>query len=963
MEIQPYSERLRTLEAALAPRITGDLRSDTMSRALYATDGSMYKKMPVAVLRARSVEDVQAAVEACIAHGVPVLPRGGGSALAGQTVNEALVIDFSPYLNTLLEINAEEKWARVQPGMVLDLFNAQVGAHGLTLGPDPASSSRATLGGMVGNNATGTHSIVYGNTIHHVRRLDTILSDGSRATFGPLDAAGWQQAQGRAGFEGDLYRGLGTLIAEKAAVIERDTSRHWRRNSGYRLEHLLEDERNVARLLCGSEGTLAITTEIEIGLVEKPRKTALGIVHYATLDAALRSAVTILETDPSAVELLDGYAIGAARRSPGFASKVTFVSGDPEAVLIVEYFGDTDAELHARLDALDEKLKKAGEGLAVVRALSPEQISNVWTVRKEGLGIIMSAKGDLKPIAFIEDASVPVEHLADYIAGLLRVLRDTNTPVALYAHASAGTLHVRPFINTKDRADVEKMRDIALASMELVRQYGGTVSSEHGDGLARSWLNRGLLGDELYEANVAVKKLFDPHDRFNPGNVVEAPPMTESLRLGPAYETIDVLTELDWSGEGNFAQAVEMCNGNGACRKLQSGVMCPSYMVTLDEEHTTRGRANALRAAMSGEAGADAFTSRRLYEVLDLCVECKGCKTECPSNVDMAKMKMEWLGHYYEEHGISARTRFFASAPKLARSLKGRRARFVNWANSNPMLRKGLEKTLGITASRPLPPFAAEPFTTWFKKQTWNTEGPEVVLFADTFTNYNHPEIGKAAARFLDRIGYRVIVNEPKACCGRPYLSKGMVREARALAKQTLDVLIDYAARDLPIVGLEPSCILTFGDEFLSMLPGDDRAKKLAEQSMLFEDFVASIAAAGKLEDVRWKKRGEKVLLHGHCHQKALAGTKGALAALALPGYEVSLIDSSCCGMAGSFGYEVEHVDVSLKMAERRLAPAVRAAAADTIIAAAGTSCRAQITDTTARHPLHPAQILLDALA
>lgn len=963
MDQQPADAPLHDFIEHLRPLVEGDLRADRMSRALYATDGSMYQDLPVAVLRPRSEADVVAAVEACRAFDVPVLPRGGGSSLAGQTVNRALVIDFSPYLNEILEINVEERWARVQPGLVLDLLNAQLRPHGLTVAPDPASSSRATLGGMVGNNATGTHSIVYGNTIHHVRRLRAVLADGSVAEFHPLDAQHWKAAQSRDGMEGEIYRGLDSLLTEFGEVIERDTSKHWRRNSGYRLEHLLEEEKNVARALCGSEGTLAVTTEIEIGLVPLPTKTALGIVHYSSLDAALRSAVTILKTNPSAVELFDGYAIRAAKASPGFGSRMTFVSGDPEAILITEYFGETDEELAARLNELEQALDAAGEGMGVVRALTPEQISNVWTVRKEGLGIIMSAKGDLKPIAFIEDASVPVEHLADYIARLLDFLRETNTPVALYAHASAGTLHVRPFINTKDAADVEKMRQIALRSMELVRDYGGTVSSEHGDGIARSWLNRGLLGDNLYAANVALKKLFDPENLFNPGNIVESPPMTEKLRLGPDYATIPVMTEFDWTAEGGFAEAVEMCNGNGACRKLQSGVMCPSYMVTLDEEHTTRGRANALRMAMSGEAGPDAFTSDRLYEVMDLCVACKGCKTECPSNVDMAKMKTEWLGHYYEKHGISARTRFFASAPRLARMTKGRRARLVNWSNRQGWIRKRLEKTLGIAASRPLPPFAEEPFTDWFKKQTWRTDGPEVVLFADTFTNYNHPEIGQAAARFLDRIGYRVIVTEPKACCGRPYLSKGLVKEAKKMAATAVDHLIEYAARDLPIVGLEPSCILTFRDEFLSMLPNDDRVKKLAAQSLLFEDFVAQIAAAGHFENVRWKPRGTKVLLHGHCHQKALAGTKGALAALALPGYEVELIDSSCCGMAGSFGYEVEHVQVSKKMAERRLAPAVRAAAADTLIAAPGTSCRAQIEDTTQRVPLHPAQILLDALA
>jgi Fe-S oxidoreductase len=509
------------------------------------------------------------------------------------------------------------------------------------------------------------------------------------------------------------------------------------------------------------------------------------------------------------------------------------------------------------------------------------------------------------------------------------------------------------------------MESIARASMELVRGFGGTVSSEHGDGLARSWLNRDLLGDDLYRANCELKAIFDPNGRLNPGNVVEAPSMKRDLRLGPDYDPLPILTEFDWSAEGSFADAVEMCNGNGACRKLESDVMCPSYMVTREEEHTTRGRANALRMAMSGALGPDALTSERMYEVMDLCVACKGCKTECPSNVDMGKMKTEWLGTYYAEHGVSARTRFFASAPTIARLTKGARARLVNWVNRQPAARKLMEKTLGIDATRALPPFAPVPFTDWFARQTWRADGPPVVLYADTFTNHNHPEIGQAAALFLHRAGYAVQVTTPDACCGRPLLSKGLVADAKKLAASSIGKLMPYVEAGTPIVGLEPSCILTFRDEWKSMLPGDDRVERLARQSMLFEDFVATEAQAGRLAHVEWKPLGEvdQVLVHGHCHQKALAGVDGTLAALALPGYRVELVDSSCCGMAGSFGYEVEHQQVSRAMAERRLLPAVRQASEKTLIAAPGTSCRAQISDLSDAAPLHPAQILAGALA
>ncbi len=974
MELPP--DAIRAFVDDLSGRIQGDVRADAMTRALYATDGSMYQKMAVAVVLPKTDADVQATIETAAAHNLPILPRGGGSSLAGQTVSHAVVLDFSRYMNAILEVDAERGRVRVQPGLVLDRLTAELLPLGWMVGPDPASSSRATLGGMVGNNATGTHSIAYGNTIHHVRSVSGYLDDGSPFHFQPLSEDEWQSESARPDRTGDLYREVDALVEQSREVIVRDTSKHWRRNSGYRLEHLLgppfateyghEDAgtRNMARILAGSEGTLAITTEIELDLVRRPAMVVLGVVHYHSMDASLRSAVTILGEQPSAVELFDGVAIRAARASKGFADKVGWIQGEPEAVLIVEFSGEALPELEAKLDALEARLAAAGEGYAVVRATTPAQVAQVWGVRKEGLGLIMGVKGVRKPIAFIEDASVPVEHLADYIAGLQELLDRHQTPAAIYAHASAGTLHVRPFIDTKTHAGLDTMEAIAVGSMELVRGFGGTVSSEHGDGQARSWLNRDLLGDELYAANVQLKTIFDPTDRFNPGNVVEAPSMKVDQRLGPEYTTLPILTEFDWSADGGFAGAVEMCNGNGACRKLESGVMCPSYMATREEEHTTRGRANALRMAMSGALGPDALTSERMYEVMDLCVACKGCKTECPSNVDMGRMKTEWLGTYYAKHGVSLRTRFFASAPAVARLTKGVRARFVNWINRQPAARKAMEKTLGIAADRELPPFAPEPFTDWFATQTWRVDGPPVVIYADTFTNHNHPEIGQAAARFLHRAGYAVSVTTPDACCGRPQLSKGLVAHAKALAKQSIEKLMPYVDAGVPIVGLEPSCILTFRDEWKAMLPGDERVDRLASLSMLFEDFVAREAAAGRMSEVKWKPINgvSRILLHGHCHQKALAGTAGSMAALALPGYAVELIDSSCCGMAGSFGYEVEHQEVSKAMAERRLLPAVRAAQADTLIAAPGTSCRAQISDLSDAAPLHPAQILEAAL-
>ncbi len=974
--LPPSAEELDDFAEALRPRLSGALHLDAMTRALYATDASLYQIQPVGVLVPRHVDDVQAALEAAARYRLPVLPRGGGSSLAGQAVGAALVIDFTRHLDAVVEINAAERWARVQPGLVLDDLNAHLAPHGLMVGPDPASSNRATLGGMVGNNATGTHSILYGNVVNHVREIRALLADGSPATFGALDDAAWEARTRAPGLEGDLYRGLDRILRTQRAVIARDTPTHWRRNSGYRLEYLLDrvhtyageveqTTRNVAQVLCGSEGTLAVSTEITLSLVPRPKQTAVGVVHFHTRGEALRAVTTILETRPSAVELFDGVAIAQTRRAPGFAPLLTFVEGTPGAVLLTEYYGESAHELRAHLDALDRALERAGQGYAVVRATQPAYIRNVWTVRKESLGLLMGVKGDYKPVAVVEDAAVPVEHLADYIDELDRLLAETGTRAAYYAHASAGCLHVRPFLNTKDPREVGKLREISMGAMQLVARYGGSVSSEHGDGIVRGWLNPYFLGPELCDVYRDLKRTFDPDGILNPEKILDTPPVADNLRLGPAYRTIPLREELDWSAEGSFAQAVELCNGNGACRKLRSGTMCPSFMVTRDEEHSTRGRANALRAVLSGALPPDELSGPRLYEVMDLCIQCKACKTECPSNVDMARLKTEWLGWYWKDHGLPRRARLFAHQPRLARLLGGgSRARLVNWINRLGPARALMDRLLGISKHRALPPFAREPFTKWFARQRWVSDGPPVVLFADTFNNYHHPETARAAAEFLRRTGHRVVVPDADACCGRPLLSKGLVVEAQALALRTVDLLYPYAEEGWPVVGLEPSCILTFGDELPALLPGDLRARRLAEVTMTFEEYVDQLAEAGTLDEVAWKDAPRRVLLHGHCHQKALVGTGPAERCLALPtGYAVETVDAGCCGMAGAFGYEAEHYDLSIKMAERRLAPAVRAAAADTLVAAAGTSCRAQIFDTTGRRALHPAEILRDALA
>jgi len=958
------AEQLRAFCDELGPQLDGDLRTDAMTRALYATDASMYEIEPEAVLIPQHARDVQIALEVADDYNVPVLPRGGGSSLAGQTVGAALVIDFTKHLDAILEINAEEQWARVQPGVVLDVLNEAAAEHGLMVGPDPAPSSRATLGGMLANNSTGTHSVQYGNFIHHVRSVEALLADGSAATFEPLDHDGWQARMRQSGLEGDIYRGLDALLAEQGDVVERDTPAHWRRNSGYRIEHLLNgDTRNLAELVCGSEGTLAVATELTLDLVPRPDQTALGIAHFHTRDDALRAVTAILDTGPSAVELFDGVAIERARQTPGFRDRLSFIDGEPGSLLIVEYFGASKAELRDDLDELERVMNASSRGYQVVRLFDPDAIQNAWTVRKEGLGLLMGVKSEYKPWPVIEDASVPVEHLADYIQDLSMLIEGTDTKAVYYAHASAGCLHVRPFLNTKEAAEVEKMHAIAEGSMKLVKKYGGVVSSEHGDGLVRARMSERLLGEALYDVYRQTKSIFDPKHLLNPGKVVDAPPMDENLRMGPDYQTRPIATEMDFSNDGGFAEAIELCNGNGACRKLKGGTMCPSFMVTREEEDSTRGRANALRAALSGQLPDEEWTGDRMYEVMDLCIQCKACKTECPSNVDMGKIKTEWLHHYWEDNGIPLRTRLFARQPQLARLIGGTPlAHMVNWVNRQTPIRALMEATVGISRERELPPFAARSFAQWYGKQTWPDEGPPVVLFADTFNNFHTPEVAQAAAAFLRATGHTVHLPQQTVCCGRTLLSKGFVNDAQLQALETVEALYPYAEEGIPIVGLEPSCILTLRDEFLSLLPGEPRAEALAEQAMTFEEFVAQRAEEGAFDAVAWNGAPRRTLLHGHCHQKALVGTTAAERALALPGTHVDTVDSGCCGMAGAFGYEAEHLDISHKMAERVLAPAVRETPDATCIAAPGFSCRSQIKDITGRTALHPAQVLQQAL-
>jgi len=973
--------------AALRPRIAGDLRDDLFSRTLYSTDASLYQVMPHGVLIPKHADDIQAAVELAATYKIPLLPRGGGSSLAGQAVNTALVIDTSRHLDQVLEINAEERWVRVQPGVVLDTLNAAVRPHGLQFGPDPASSNRACLGGIVSNNATGSHSILYGMAVDHVLAMKVILADGSPAHCRPVDATQMAWLSQQAGRAGDIYRRIAALVEDEQnrAAIRAGTPRHWRRCGGYNLARFLHDGSinhylpqesrfNLVNLLCGGEGTLAGITELTLKLVPRPTRTALVIIEFPALIAALEATPVILETQPSAVELIDDLSLRMARAQPAYdRMRRSFLQGEPFCFLAVEYYGDTERELEAKIAHLIALLhKRSVSAGAITPLLDTQRQANVWNLRKVGLGLLMSMRSDWKPIPFIEDTAVPPEHLAEYIPKIEAFCASLGTQMTYYAHASAGCLHIRPLINTKLAPELDKMKAIGQFVAGLLGDYGGALSSEHGDGRARSWLAEAFYGPALYGLFRQVKNAFDPDNLFNPGNIVAGPPIDQDLRYGPAYQTIPLATRLHF--EHGMANEIEMCNGAGVCRKLSTGAMCPSFMATREEEHSTRGRANMLRAALAGRIPATELTSPRMYAVMELCVSCKACKAECPSAVDMAKLKTEFLENYYAQNARPRRDYLFAHIDWLSRISSGWRAPLANWVLALGATKVILDRFLGIDKRRTLPQFARRPFRRWDAKKVTATmphesgattramldARPHVLLFVDTYSAYSYPHVAQAAADVLDAAGFHVQVSRVTDC-GRPAFSKGMINLARTKADGVLTALEPHARMGTPIVFLEPSDWSAIVDDYASLLPGDRRLAVVAKFCFTFEQFIATLGDRGELAGV-FQQSPRPVLLHGHCHQKSLTGMQASVRALSLPGYQVRTIDSSCCGMAGAFGYETEHYAVSLQMSEHQLAPAVREAAGDTLIVAAGVSCRQQIAHVTGQQALHPAEALRAAL-
>ena len=951
----------REIEAELKKRVEGDIHFDRYSRLLYSTDASIYQIEPIGVVVPRHKGDVQAVVELANKFNVPMLPRGGGTSLAGQTVGHALVLDFSKYMQNVLEVNQEELWCRVQPGLVQDELNAYVRSMGLQFGPDTSTSNRATIGGMIGNNSAGAHSLTYGKTLDHVIELTVLLSDGSEVVLKELSSDALEGKSQADSLEGRVHREVARLAQEHRSEILARYPKIMRRVSGYNLDEFIKPQPfNLSRILVGSEGTLGTVVEAKMRLVPKPKWTALDVVHFDDDLEALRASQVILETAPYALESTDKMILNLARGNIVQSQRLGFVQGNPSSLLMVEYAGDTEAQVKEQVYKLEEVRKAQHIGYAATLAFKPEEVKAVWGVRKAGLGLLLGTKGDKKPIAFVEDTAVAPAKLPEFIKRFREIITRHDAIAGYYGHCSVGCMHIRPLIDLKEASEMKKMVSIADAISDLVLEFNGAMSGEHGDGLARSHFNQKLFGAVLYEAFRQVKRVFDPKNLMNPGKIVDAPAMTESLKISPRYQTWQPETTLDFTGQGGFARAVEMCSGMGECRKKLDGTMCPSYMGTLDEEHSTRGRANALRAVLSGKVPKEEFTGKRLHDVMDLCLECKACKAECPSNVDMAKLKYEFLDHYHRVNGLPLRNRLFGGIERLNR-IGSQFAPLSNWVVGSGLNRWLMEKLAGIDRRRPLPQFAGVTFEDWFDGRKPEGDGAkgEVVLFHDTFNNFNTPNVAVATTRLLERLGYHVLLVN-KRCCGRPMISKGMLGEAKNNAAWNVDQLAEYAERGVPIVGMEPSCLLTLRDEYPDFLRTND-AKLVARNSFLLEEFLLQERDTGKVS-LSFGANGRKALLHGHCHQKALVGTVPTVALLKGVGFEVSEVDSGCCGMAGSFGFEKEHYDLSLTIGNRRLAPAVKSASAEVEIVAPGISCRQQIEHLTGRKAKHTAEVLWEVL-
>ncbi|MDB6127406.1 MAG: glpC [Verrucomicrobia bacterium] len=968
---------------ALAVELEGELHTSHTLRLLYATDASEYQEMPAAVALPKSETDVKTLLNFAHRHGLGVIPRTAGTSLAGQVVGSGVVLDLGRHLNRIISIDASRRRVRVQPGVVRNELNLALKAHGLLFGPETSTANRAMMGGMVGNNSCGSNSVVYGSTREHLVSARGFLSDGSEVSFGPLGRDEFfEKCAGPDTLETRIYRMVREILSEprNRELIRENYPKPsvTRRNTGYALDQLMdcavfdpssEKPFNLCRLIAGSEGTLFLGVEFELNCEPLPPPGALLCAHFNSVQESLHATLIALRHRPSAVELIDRNILECTKQNLEQAKNRFFVQGDPGAILVIEIRRERREDIAWELLTLENELKAAGLGYAFP-VLWGEEGNRVWDLRRAGQGLLSNVVGDAKPREVVEDTAVAVEDLPAYIAEFDALMRNKfGINCVYYAHAGSGELHTRPLFNLKTPEGLRMFRSIATEVAALVKKYRGSLSGEHGDGRLRGEFIRFMVGDDCYAMMRKVKEAFDPDGLLNPGKIIDTPPMDTSLRHGPGQPTPEYETIFNFSATEGILRAAEKCNGSGDCRKshVTGGTMCPSYMATRNEQDTTRARANMLRNVLTHPRdAAQPFDNEEIAAVMDLCISCKGCKSECPSNVDMARLKAEWQQHYNDANGVPWRSRLIAgfsrsmSAAALAPALH-------NWLVGNSVTSKFIKRVSGFAPARSIPKLHATTLRRWHARHANRTGSfgqGRVFLFCDEFTNYHDTDVGIKAVTLLNRLGYEVII--PKHVdSGRAQISKGLLRDAQRLAIRNVELLKDVVTADVPLIGLEPSAILGFRDEVPDLVSADlvEPARALGKNALLFDEFIARERDRGKIQRESFTTAPRSIKLHGHCHQKALSSLILTVNALELPAnYRVQIIPSGCCGMAGSFGYEAEHFEISQQIGELVVFPAVRSASAETLIAAPGTSCRHQIKDATGRRALHPAEILFDAL-
>ena len=965
----------------LGKNLDGDLKYDLITRTIYSTDASVYKELPVAVIWPRGENDLKKILLFAAKNKTGVTLRAAGTSLAGQVVSSGIIVDISKYMNRILEINKEEKWVRVEPGVVLDELNLKLRETGLFFGPETSTSNRCNLGGMVGNNACGSHSVIYGSTRDHIIELKTLLSDGSSATFGPVDKETFKEKCNLNSLEGAIYSNINVLLknpSNRKSISENyPDPRIPRRNTGYALDLLLDseifDERsdkkfNFCKLLAGSEGTLAVTTEIKLNLVTvPPPNKALVCIHLKNRNDAFKANLIALKYKPSAVEMMDDRILELTEDNISQRRNRFFLQGKPGSIVIVELVRKEADDIERDSSELINELKSSGYGYAfpVIRG---KDISRVWDLRKAGLGVLANMKGDSKPVSLIEDTAVNVEQMPAYIEEFEKMLAIYGKEVVYHAHIGTGELHIRPVLNLKDPADVVLFRTIGLETARLVKKYRGSMSGEHGDGRLRGEFIPIILGENNYGLLREIKKCWDHENILNPGKITETLPMNTFLRYNPGDLTKEIETYFDFSSTDGIIRAAEKCNGSGDCRKssLIGGTMCPSFMATGDEKDCTRARANILREFLGRDENNN-WDHKEIFEILDLCLACKGCKSECPSGVDVAKLKFEFLQHWNDRHGISLRTRLIAYISTINK-IGSLFPRIFNFFAGNNFTSGILKKTIGFGSNRSIPLLYSITLKNWIRKNLKNYNPSEpigsVCLFVDEFTNYNDTETGIAAIKLLTSLGYSVVVNKHEISA-RTFISKGLLRKARSIIMKNIQVFYPIINKDLPLIGIEPSAILSFRDEYPELAGKDLReaAEKISPHCYLIDEFIAKEFREGRIKQESFREDKMEILLHAHCQQKAISSSDPSIEMLSIPvNYSVREIPSGCCGMAGAFGYEKEHFELSNKIGEIILFPAIRESEPETIIAAPGTSCRHHIKDGTGRTAIHPVVILYNAL-